>query len=455
MFHKIAAVAVSLVGLMTAHTVMAGPVLMISIDGMNPEYVTEAQARGLKTPNLRRFMTEGAYATGVRGVAPSVSWPSAASLMTGTPPNRHGVLNNERFEPTDRNRPAGIYYFAADIRTDTLWDAADRANLVTANVDQLGSVGSRSVRYDIPRYEPSAWYPETLKALEATASPPGLLTDLQGKLGRYTGIDFETRDYDAVRTRFAIEILRRYKPQFMTVHLSGVDVEAHEHGPFSPQSLKAAEAIDDLVGQLRAAALANDPDAVVAVVSDHGQAPATRTLSLRTAFVQAGLITLAPTTPGRPVQIVDWKADVWRSTGAAIMLRDPADTATRDKVRALLKALAADPANGVSRILEGAEIEATGGFKGAAFVLDMKSGVTVGGDLIGDLRRDRPKPVGVHGYLPDNPQMNAAFFIAGRGVAAGRNLGQVDMLQIAPTLAQVLGVRLKDAQARPLPILQP
>jgi predicted AlkP superfamily pyrophosphatase or phosphodiesterase len=430
----------------------AKSVLMISIDGMNSEYVTEAQARGLNVPNLRRFMVEGSYATGVKGVTPSISWPSAATLMTGTPPARHGVLSNARFEPSDRNRPEGIYYYAADIKADTLWEAADRAGLVTANVDQLGTVGSMAIRYDIPRYEPSPWYPETLKALDAVSRPPGLLAELQARLGTYNGFDFSTEGYDTTRARFAIEILQRYKPQFMTVHLSGVDVEAHAHAPYSPQSKRAAEEIDGLVGQLRAAALANDPDAIVAIVSDHGQAPATRVLNLRIPFVEAGLIEIEPPVAGRPVRIADWKADLWRTAAPAVMLRDPADTASRTRVREVLTRLAADPANGILRILEGAEIVKLEGFPDAAFVVDMKPGVSVGGDLIGTLTRDLPLPIGVHGYLPDHPEMNAAFFIAGKGVRAGQNLGLIDMVQIAPTLAQAMGVRLLDATAPVLPV---
>lgn len=430
----------------------AKSVLMISIDGMNPQYVTEAEARGLKMPNLRRFMVEGAYASGVRGVTPTVSWPSAVALMTGTPPARSGVLNNERFEPSDRNKPAGVYLYARDVKTDTLWDAAARAGLVTANVDQLASVGSPSVRYDIPRYEPTGWATENLKATEVASRPANFLQEMEARLGPYNGVDFDTPDYDATRARFAVDILRTRKPQFMSVHLSGVDVEAHAHAPFSPEANRAAEGVDGLVGQLRAAALAADPDAVVVVVSDHGQAPATRILNLRIPFIEAGLIRIEPPAPGRAARVADWKADVWAAAGAAIMLKDPADAATRAKVGEVLHRLAADPANGIARILEGAEIEKLQGFPGAAFVVDMKSGTTVGSALVGPVLVERPAPVGVHGYLPDNLQMDASFFIAGKGIAAGRNLGRVDMLQVAPTVARALGVKLKDATAPVLPV---
>jgi predicted AlkP superfamily pyrophosphatase or phosphodiesterase len=61
----------------------AAPVLMISIDGLRPADVQDAEARGLKVPNLRRFLAEGTYATGVNGVLPTVTYPSHTTLITG------------------------------------------------------------------------------------------------------------------------------------------------------------------------------------------------------------------------------------------------------------------------------------------------------------------------------------------------------------------------------------
>jgi len=430
---------------------MARSVLMVSIDGMNPEYVTEAAAHGLTLPNLRAFMADGSYASGVRGVAPTVSWPSAVALMTGTPPAKSGVLNNERFEPSDRNAAPGVYLYAADVRTDTLWAAATRAGMVTANVDQLASVGSPAVRYDIPRYEVGPWPAENRKALEAVSRPPNFLSQLESVLGPYQGLDFSKEGYDASRTRFAVEILKRYKPQFMSVHLSGVDVEAHAHGPFSPEADHAAEVIDGLIGQLRAAALAADPDAVMVVVSDHGQVPFDKVLNLRVALVAAGLISIDAPVAGRPVHVTDWKADVWGGGDAGIVLRDPSDTATRAKVSEILHQLAADPANGIVRILEGKEIERLQGWTGASFLVNLKTGYAAGNALIGDVLAKQPQVRGMHGLLPDNEGISASFFIAGKGVRRAQNLGRIDMLRIAPTVAQALGVHLNDAEEPPLP----
>ena len=60
--------------------------LMISIDGLRPDYVTAADRHGLKIPALRRFVTEGTYAR-VEGVIPTVTYPVSYTHLT-LPTNR-------------------------------------------------------------------------------------------------------------------------------------------------------------------------------------------------------------------------------------------------------------------------------------------------------------------------------------------------------------------------------
>jgi len=82
----------------------APPLLVvISIDGLRPDYVTQADAHGAKLPNLRRFMKLGAYADGVQGVVPTVTYPSHTTLMTGVWPLKHGIYANTTFDPLQKN----------------------------------------------------------------------------------------------------------------------------------------------------------------------------------------------------------------------------------------------------------------------------------------------------------------------------------------------------------------
>jgi len=46
--------------------------------------------------------------------------------------------------------------------------------------------------------------------------------------------------------------------------------------------------------------------------------------------------------------------------------------------------------------------------------------------------------------------MHSSFFAVGAGIARNRNLGVVDMRQIAPTVAKILAIQLPTAKAAPL-----
>src|SRR5262245_49691525 len=102
------------------------PVMLISIDGLKPDYVLEADKHGLRLPNLRRFVREGSYATAVTGVTPTVTYPSHVTLVTGVSPASHGIFANTPFDPFGKNQ-GGWYWYAEDIRVPTLWDACAEA----------------------------------------------------------------------------------------------------------------------------------------------------------------------------------------------------------------------------------------------------------------------------------------------------------------------------------------
>jgi hypothetical protein len=88
------------------------------------------------------------------------------------------------------------------------------------------------------------------------------------------------------------------------------------------------------------------------------------------------------------------------------------------------------------------------GFPTASFVIGLRPGFKVGSALTGAIVRPAVAPGGTHGYLPGPRDMESSFFIVGDGIPAGRNLGQIDMRDVAPTLAARLGVVLPRAQGR-------
>src|SRR5215831_2120000 len=119
----------------------ATPVVLISIDGLKPDYVIEADKHGLKIPNLRRILTEGAHASGVTGVLTTVTYPSHATMVTGVSPATHGIIANSPFDPFSKNMN-GWYWYAEDLKVPTLWDACAQLRLTTSSVDWPVTVGA-------------------------------------------------------------------------------------------------------------------------------------------------------------------------------------------------------------------------------------------------------------------------------------------------------------------------
>src|SRR3989442_4442883 len=171
-------------GLLAARVGAQGPppsplLLIVSVDGLRPDYVTAADTHGLKIPALRRFLKEGAFAEGVVGVVPTTTYPSHTTLLTGVWPATHGIYANTVFDPT----PAGDrswFWYAEDIKVPTLWDAAAKAGWKRARVTWPGTAGAAG-DWNIPAF----WHfggpgDANLMRMEST---PGLLPELAKDLG--------------------------------------------------------------------------------------------------------------------------------------------------------------------------------------------------------------------------------------------------------------------------------
>ena len=418
--------------------------VIVSVDGMKPEYVTHADEHGAKVPNLRQMMQEGAYAEGVQGVVPTVTYPSHTALVTGVWPAKHGILANTLFDPLDKAKQAW-YWYAEDIRVPALWDVMRDAGRTTASVQWPVTVGAK-ITWDIPE----VWRAgdENDIKLIRSVSTPGLLEDAEKDLGPYRGGIDSAVEADEVRAKYAEWILFRKKPSLLLLHLLALDHLEHETGLYSKEDLAALQRIDEAIGILRSAAehAYLDRPVVFAVVSDHGFVDVEKQLNLGPAFAQAGLITL-----DAKEKVTEWKAFPWATGGsAAIVLKDPTDAPTAEKVRALLKKLASDPANGIDRVLEADDLHGRGGYPSASFFVGLKPGWKNGYVLTGPVVESLKKPGGTHGALNDLPELRSSFFVVGPGVPAGKKFDLIDMRDIAPTLAHLVGLQMPSADGKNL-----
>ncbi len=411
-------------------------VVLISIDGMRPaSYTSPGPA---KLPTLRSLMSRGAYARGVVGVLPSVTYPSHTTMITGVRPSVHGIVNNSWVDPEGISAGAW-YWYARDIKAPTLPGVLRASGMTAAGVSWPVTVGM-DLDWNVPEHFRSR-HPEALSLLRAL-STPHLIDGYEASLP--SGLAWPPTD--AERTGLAAWIIRTYKPNFLMLHIFDNDTASHASGPESPEAAAELEKNDTQVSTLleaiKDAGLADRTDVVV--LSDHGFVTLGTQLQPNFALKQEGLIQ----TNERGV-ITSWDAYVKSAGGSGfVYLKRPEDESLAGRVQRTLETLAADAANGIDRVWTLNDLKEVGADPAASFAITMKPGFYLGGAHT-ELRVPTAGKGG-HGFDPALPALHASLIMAGPHVTARGDIGVVRMTQIGPTMAKWFGVRLSEQADAPL-----
>lgn len=415
--------------------------IMISIDGLVPEYYLAPARFGLKLPNLISMKLRGAYAEGVEGVFPSVTYPSHTTMVTGVRPAIHGIIQNRIFEAPTEPQTRSWYWFADAIRSETIWDVAKRSGLRTGAVS-WPVTAKANIDYNVPEiWDPSEDPPSPKRMLEH--STPGLVA--KAMASKLTNLPRG----DEFRTQMSEYIIKTHRPNLLLVHLIELDGAHHRQGPRSQTALEVAEQIDGLVGRIVEAARQAgifDKTAFL-IVSDHGFAEVSKTFEPNVVLVKEGLIRLGE--DGKPTS---WRAAAWTAGGSsAIMLRDPKDREAAAKVADIFRRIASRQNSPINRVLSRSELDRLGAFPGAELALDAAPGYYFGDALTGPEVHDSGDSLrGTHGQLPTRAQLRASLIMFGRGVRAGAKISLARMIDIAPTAAALLGLKLSKPEGRPI-----
>ena len=424
--------------------------IVLSVDGMRPDFYRRPDEFGLKIPNLRRLVASGSSADAVESIYPSTTYPAHATLVTGVRPRAHGIYSHlASRDPTGGARR--WHWFARALRVPTLWHAAREARLTTAAISWPVSAGA-AIDYNIPEiWNPASPDPNQDFQTAARHSTPGLFQEVfeargRGELRFPAGARSAPLPYpvtsDRLRSEAVIYLWQRYQPHLLLAHFIHYDALAHRHGPTAREALAAIEEVDFEIGRIEQA-IASGPVTLV-VLSDHGFVPVDKDAAPQIILLEEGLF--ARTRDGAP-RLKRLGAIHAGGSFAVYWLEPPAE----DDRRALERAIQRISDTGaVADVLDRAKLEAFGADPEAEFVLDAAPGFSFSDRFEGSViepARDR----GTHGQLPSRPGLEASFVAAGPGIAAGRNLGRFKLTQIAPTLARLLGLRgALDSEAEPL-----
>jgi predicted AlkP superfamily pyrophosphatase or phosphodiesterase len=407
-------------------------VVLISIDGFRPEFYLDP---GWNAPNLRQLMHEGVYADYVRGVFPTVTYPSHTTIITGALPARHGIYYNAPFEPEGTT---GKWYWDEKlIRVPTLWDALHQAGLKTAAVGWPVTVGA-PIDYNIPEIWLTDKTLDRVAPMRGNSTPKGLFEEVEqhatGKITSNNDLDGEQLTTDDNFARMAAYLIKTYKPSFTAVHFICVDAAAHDEGRDGFGVRKAVASADHAVGKvLEALQLAGIKDSTAVIITgDHGFADINTTLFPNVWLAQNGLIT-------RSGGKMEWKAKFHSGSGSGFLyLKDANDKKTLAEVLKIFDRLPASQRK-LFRVVERPELDKLGVDSAVALAISPIEGVSVGLSDTGDAIRAALQR-GTHGFFPDYPDMHTGFIVFGAGINKGYVIHQMGLEDIAPVIAKLLSL---------------
>lgn len=217
------------------------PLVLISLDAFRWDYIAQHPA---ETPHLQRLKREGVAAAALIPMFPANTFSNHYTIVTGLYPAKHGIINNDMFDPT-----AGLFfrYNHAPSAAQSRWWGGEPIWATAIKQGGLGGCwfwpGSEA---EIGGVRPTVW-----QKYDATLSFENRLDSLVAWLERSRGA----------------------APVVATLYLEETNSIGHKFGPGSPELAAAIKVADDRIGRLRARLEAAGIAANLVIVSDHGMTP--------------------------------------------------------------------------------------------------------------------------------------------------------------------------------------
>ena len=419
-------------------------VVLVTIDGF-PAYLW--QDRTLPIPTLRKLAAEGVAADAMTVSNPSITWPCHTTLVTGVTPQKHGVLFNGLLVRQSPGQPPKLEPWVDKsrlVRVPTIYDVAHAAGLTTAESDWVAVTRPGTINWsfgELPDVQ-SAVVREMIAAGIVTADD---IAAMQPGSGRN-----KTVWRDDMWTKAAIHMFKQHRPNLLLYHTLNTDSIHHRYGPGTDPSYTALAFADRLLGDLVAAVEQSGlrDQTTFIITTDHGFRKVTHFAYPNVVLKQAGLLKTAGPNVAH--------CDAYAMTQGGIAFVYILDPARKAELLPLLKERFAS-AEGVARVIDASEAPTLGmptpaenpGMgelilypkPGYSFAATAAADTTVGPSL---------NYAGSHGYFNGDAELDGIFIASGAGIKRGTRLERIRNLDVAPTIARLLDVRLPAPDGRVL-----
>ena len=412
--------------------------VIISLDSLGFRDLREHQ---YELPTLKKLIHTGAWAKSVTGIYPTLTYPSHTTIITGQYPSAHGIVNNTKIQP--ERRSPDWYWYQKDVKVPTLYDLAREQGLKTAAFLWPVTAGSK-ITYNLAEIFPNRiWTNQVLVSLKA--SSPLFILELNHKYGQLRD-GIHQPQLDAFITACAVDTLKNKRPDLTMIHLVAMDSMRHRYGVRSAEAMTALHTLDQQVAEMIQATKDGGfyEDTNFVILGDHYQINVDKMIHLNTLFAQKGWLK-----PAADQTFKEWSVMAKTCDGSTYIY-----TKNFTKLAELRQAIS--QVEGVEKIYSRKAASQRGADPECTLMVEANEGYYFTDES------DRPEIVeqvdpgsldtpdryhGVHGYDPDKPDYQTTILFNGPAVKAGVEIEQANLVDEAPTFAQLLGLEFPE----PLP----
>lgn len=413
--------------------------VIISLDSLGFRDINEHRS---ELPTLNKLVNGGTWVKEVKGIYPTLTYPSHTTIITGQYPNVHGIVNNTKIQ-TQRRSPDWFWY-QKDVKVPTLYDLARKQNLKTAAFLWPVTAGSK-INYNLAEIFPNRiWTNQVLVSLKA--SSPLFILEMNQKYGKLRN-GIHQPQLDEFITACAVDTIKNKKPNLTLLHLVDMDSMRHRYGVRSDEAMEALHRLDNHVAKVIAAtkAAGTFEDTNFVILGDHYQINVDKMIHLNTLFAKRGWVTPRPDQTFKN----DWRVMAKTCDGCTYIYTRNFDQLER--LRDLLSGV-----EGIERIYSQQEAIARGADPECTLMVEAKAGyyftdeserAQVVEKVMPEMMGDADRYQGVHGYDPDKPGYKTTLIFNGPMVKENQTIDQANLVDEAPTFAKLLGLKFPEPLA--------
>lgn len=421
-------------------------VILISVDGFAHDYFDDPKAH---IPTIRKLAAAGTRAKRMECSYPTVTWTNHTTLVTGVNPGKHGLIGNDYFDRTELKKvpfiPDPIFNKEEIVKSPTIYDIAKAAGLKTGGVCWPATRGAPTLDWTVPDvFDQEIFEKHSTPALLAAAREAGIPYEKQMTWCKQGGEGKPMRD--GMYARLASLIIEKHRPNLLLLHLVSVDSCEHSYGRNSPEAYWALNDSDnrvrDVVDAVAAAGLTDQTTYVV--TTDHGFYNYTKTININALLRKDNLLKSLGS------KVSSAQAYAMAEGGACFVY--VLDQANRESIIAGLKPKLA-AMEGVAYVTDKAadvgHLSSKEDPREPDLFLSAKDGYNFT-DSLADTEVIKTTDVvkGTHGHLASEPGLGGAFVISGKGIKSGVVIDAITNLDVAPTMARLLGVEMKGVEGK-------